>query len=1194
MYPSLPVCFSGAFRASSTGSGQASSRPRELHSRLTFPRRLAAGPALPSLSPRRAVRPAPGLRAAAWLFAAALVLPGALLLSTGEAQAQSTVKLVGTTGQTENTSSTQSRFINDRAQAFTTGSSPNGYTLKRIDLPMSWNAHTSPTPPTYTVKIHNATSSGPGGTVLGTLTNPASVIEGTNSYTSAGIDLEANTTYFVFIDVTGQTGNHHRISNDITDSDNEDLAKSAGWSVANGSLTRQFEASSWDSRTFSWKMAIRGVVKRPAPAPAPGALVGNTGQTPKSTPDDFTFDHAQPFTTGSNSGGYRLTGVDLRLSHASGTLPTYTVSIHRDSSDEPGSALGTLTNPASLPSSVSNVRYTAPGAGITLAANTKYWVVIDVSTTSSTTTLQRTNSDAEDSGAAAGWSIGNQHEARVASGTTWGSTNDALLIAIHGSTWGSRVPPKPAAPTLSKTNGTSLTVRWTAVAGSPDDYDVRYRRKGDTSWTDHPHDGTALSTTITGVLQGASWEAQVAASNAVGPGQWSDIGAGHTGPARFVSAEVDPSGLGIFIYFTKPIKHSGTFVDFSFRRDGSPSNATSVSHAGGIFGLSTGSANAVQAGQTVSVSYLKPSSGSRLEDADSLLVDSFTNEPATNLVPSAPAAPAAPTVSSVAGERALSVSWTAPAANAAITDYDLRYFAGSADPTDANDWIEAGETGGHDHVGAATSAKITGLTGATAYRVQVRAENSAGEGGWSPSGSTSTASTVPNAPAAPTVSLSSSNGRSLDVSWTAPATGGSAITGYELRYFKGSSDPSDEDDWVINHLSSGIPDPGTSTSATISGLLGSTTYQVQVRATNANGDGPWSASGSAGTSLFTGTNQAPIRMQLGTSNNCVQKTANTVFQRKNSTPSGGLVSAFPILGGTCSGANRVAPMFSDPDGDTLVITAKVRNLPDNVVLEDGMPWVNAVQGRVFFQGYAAHSQTVVTVDVTATDPRGASISTFFEVQLNALLNDNGAPSFESQVNPLQFALNKAIEPVILPAATGGDTAVGLFGHTYEVEGLPDGLTFDAATRTVSGTPTKTGLFVVTYRAGDADNARGGGRQGGTENPDGGRDRAAHHPGADRLEADLRFGQRRHGRHLRRGRQGPRRRGVQRAGEGERHQEQRERAPGPGGRQQAAARHPEDSQGEQQQPAPRRRDAALHLHGGRRRHRYRRVVCDFRR
>ena len=53
--------------------------------------------------------------------------------------------------------------------------------------------------------------------------------------------------------------------------------------------------------------------------------------------------------------------------------------------------------------------------------------------------------------------------------------------------------------------------------------------------------------------------------------------------------------------------------------------------------------------------------------------------------------------------------------------------------------------------------------------------------------------------------------------------------------------------------------------------------------------------------------------------------------------------------------------------------------------------------------------------------------------------------------------------ITLPVATGGNTPL-----TYSVSGLPAGLTFTASNREVTGTPTATGAFNVTYAVEDAD------------------------------------------------------------------------------------------------------------------------------
>ena len=169
--------------------------------------------------------------------------------------------------------------------------------------------------------------------------------------------------------------------------------------------------------------------------PDSARLVGNSGQTKFSEMNSGSADNAQAFTTGSHESGYKLTSVTLVLTVNDGALPTYKVSIRsNNSSGEPGTLLATLANPPS-PSSGQNT-YTAPGAGIDLEDGTIYWLVIDVTTPVATADdvlyIDDTNSNAEDSGGLAGWSIADSRRFKNWSTLVWSTHLTSLKIEIHG------------------------------------------------------------------------------------------------------------------------------------------------------------------------------------------------------------------------------------------------------------------------------------------------------------------------------------------------------------------------------------------------------------------------------------------------------------------------------------------------------------------------------------------------------------------------------------------------------------------------------------------------------------------------------------------------------------------------------------------------------------------------------------------
>ena len=381
-------------------------------------------------------------------------------------------------------------------------------------------------------------------------------------------------------------------------------------------------------------------------------------------------------------------------------------------------------------------------------------------------------------------------------------------------------PSAPSPPALTAGDG-QLGVSWTAPSDNGaaiDDYDARYRTGGG-NWTELPDtvQSTATSATITGLTNGTAYEVQVRAGNSVGDGAWS--ASATATPVASASAPSAPSAPTLMagdgqlgVSWAAPSDNGAAIDDYDVRYrpaggswtelpDAVQSTATSVT----ITGLTNGTAHEVQvrAGNSV---------------GDGPWSASASGTPVASV--SAPSAPPAPTLT--AGDGQLGVSWTAPSDNgAAIDDYDVRYRPSGGSWTELPDSVKS----------TATSATIAGLTNGTAYEVQVRAGNSVGDGPWSASasGTPVASASAPSAPPAP--ALTAGDGR-LGVSWTAPSDNGATIDDYDVRYRTGGGSWTELPDTVKS----------TATSVTITGLTNGTAYEVQVRAGNSVGDGPWSAS----------------------------------------------------------------------------------------------------------------------------------------------------------------------------------------------------------------------------------------------------------------------------------------------------------------------------------------------------------------
>ena len=184
-------------------------------------------------------------------------------------------------------------------------------------------------------------------------------------------------------------------------------------------------------------------------------------------------------------------------------------------------------------------------------------------------------------------------------------------------------------------------------------------------------------------------------------------------------------------------------------------------------------------------------------------------------------------------------------ASAGDTEVDLEWL----EPDDGGsvitgyhvEWREEsqGWSGGRRQTSTNTSDTVAGLANNSVYFFRVRAINVRGNGSYSnqvmatPDAAAVTPPTpVSTAPDAPGTPQGFARDGSIAWAFDCPSDNGSDITGYALQWRAQGSG------WSGNVLSLDIP------YASVSGLTNGTTYEARARATNGEGTGAWSATGS--------------------------------------------------------------------------------------------------------------------------------------------------------------------------------------------------------------------------------------------------------------------------------------------------------------------------------------------------------------
>jgi titin len=391
----------------------------------------------------------------------------------------------------------------------------------------------------------------------------------------------------------------------------------------------------------------------------------------------------------------------------------------------------------------------------------------------------------------------------------------------------------PGAPTgVSGTPGnTQVVLTWAApssVGGSAiTDYVVEFNNG--VSWSTFA-DGTSASTgaTVTGLSNGTAYTFRVSATNSVGTGASSAVSAAVT-PRTLAGAPTGVSGTAgdtqVSLTWTAPASNGGNAItDYLVEFNDGVTWATFAD------GTSTTTSTTVT-GLTNDTAYTFRVSAVNIAG---------TGLPGVSTAVTPRAKPGAPTgVAGTRGNTEVALTWTAPSSDggSAITDYVVE------SSTNGTDWTVFA-----DGTSTTTSTTVTGLTNGTAYTFRVSATSSIGTGATSVVSAAVTPATLPGGPTG--VSGTAGDTR-VFLTWTAPSSGGSAITDYVVEFNDGSG-------WAT--FADGTS--GTA-SATVTGLTNGTAYTFRVTAVNGVGTGATSSASSAVTPVQPQAATATVSITAG-------------------------------------------------------------------------------------------------------------------------------------------------------------------------------------------------------------------------------------------------------------------------------------------------------------------------------------------
>ena len=291
-----------------------------------------------------------------------------------------------------------------------------------------------------------------------------------------------------------------------------------------------------------------------------------------------------------------------------------------------------------------------------------------------------------------------------------------------------------------------LSVSWTAPTDtgasgvSLTGYDIQYKTSS-TDWTDFTHTGVGTTSTITGLVNGTTYNIQVRAKNASGVSEWVTGSGTPSKPTVTLTAAPNPVTEGSSVTVTVTLSRAlagNVSIPITITR-----GSAEAGDIGTLTSITINSGSTSNTGTITTahdVGFADETFTVALGTLPTTVVAGAPNSATVTITDDDPEPPTGLNVN--AGDAQLSVSWTAPtdtgAPGASLTGYDVQYKT-----ADATNWSTK------THTGTGTTSTITGLVNGTAYNIQVRAKSSVGVSGWvtgsgTPSKPTVTLTAAPN------------------------------------------------------------------------------------------------------------------------------------------------------------------------------------------------------------------------------------------------------------------------------------------------------------------------------------------------------------------------------------------------------------------------------------------------------------------